>query len=223
MTWYDGLSSLGRFFLITGASSLTILIVQTVLALVGAHGESAADVSGLHSPGDGALDSPDADADMDADMDAVEADHDGDDGAHAGALLSVRGILAFTSIGSFAALALIRVSPILAVIGALVAGFAAMWAMSRMMVALAGLAHSGNLRASRAIGLTGEVYIPIPADERGEGKVMIVVQERLSELSAVTEGPALKTGEQVRVVGVRIADQALIVEPIEKKEPRLVL
>ena len=220
MIWFEALSPLGRFFFITGASSLIILIIQTALALFGAGGnDDASDVSGLHAAEDCGTDAEMGEFDL--------ADHDGDlpgDGSlQANTLFNVRGILTFTSVGSFTALALLRISPILAVVGALAGGVAAAWAMAHMMRALSRLAQSGNLRMHRAIGLVGEVYIPIPGEKRGEGKVFVLLQERLSELSAVTEGDTIQTGTQVRVVGVYEDDRALIVEPLVKTEPHLVL
>jgi len=49
------------------------------------------------------------------------------------------------------------------------------------------------------------------------GKVMLVVQERLGEFSAITRGRALKTGETVRVVGL-LDESTLIVAPAEPDE-----
>ena len=47
-------------------------------------------------------------------------------------------------------------------------------------------------------------YIPIPANESGEGKVTIAAGERFIELSAVTdEQEAIPTGTQVRIIDVR--------------------
>lgn len=56
--------------------------------------------------------------------------------------------------------------------------------------------ESGNLDTRNAVGQTGEVYVPIPAD--GRGKVTLVVQDRFMEMDAVCPAGALKTGQQVQ-------------------------
>ena len=56
----------------------------------------------------------------------------------------------------------------------------------------------------RLLGEKGRVYIPIPANESGEGKVTIAAGERFIELSAVTdEQEAIPTGTQGRIIDVR--------------------
>ena len=53
--------------------------------------------------------------------------------------------------------------------------------------------------------------------EKGEkGKVTLVVQERFSELEAVCMEQGLKTGQQVRVVGVTPAN-VLVVAPLAEE------
>jgi hypothetical protein len=51
------------------------------------------------------------------------------------------------------------------------------------------------------------VYIPIPAERKGPGKVQLSMQNRIVEFLAVTdEGDRLKTGEAVEVVGLAGSD-----------------
>ena len=45
------------------------------------------------------------------------------------------------------------------------------------------LQQSGNLDTMNAIGLTGEVYVPIL--ENAKGKVTLIVQERFTEMDAI--------------------------------------
>jgi hypothetical protein len=49
------------------------------------------------------------------------------------------------------------------------------------------------------IGETGTVYLPIPADRAGLGKVTTVLQSQIVELEAQTEGPALAVGAKVLI------------------------
>ena len=71
-----------------------------------------------------------------------------------------------------------------------------------MFYAARRLQDSGNLRFSNAVGSAAQVYIPIPANRIGRGKVMVLIQERLVEAEAITdEATKLKTGETVQVIG----------------------
>jgi len=68
--------------------------------------------------------------------------------------------------------------------------------------AVKNLQSSGNINYANAIGLTASVYIPIPPRRAGTGKVMVTIQERLTEAEAVTdEETKLPTGEEVKVIG----------------------
>ena len=75
------------------------------------------------------------------------------------------------------------------------------------------LQHSGNININNAIGNNGEVYIPIPPEKSGVGKVSVIVQDRLCELSAVTNAErTLKTGEKITVMGIE-KEGVLLVAP----------
>ncbi len=71
------------------------------------------------------------------------------------------------------------------------------------------LQSSGNLDMRNALGKTATVYIPIPANRSGKGKVTLIVQERFVEMEAVTDfDKPLKTGTEV--VGISISNQNVI-------------
>ena len=79
---------------------------------------------------------------------------------------------------------------------------------------ISGLNQSGNLNAQAVyttIGNRGKVYLPLPAERSGSGKIVVEIQGRLRELPAMVEGEGLPTGTPVRVVGVD--ESVLIVEP----------
>ena len=66
-----------------------------------------------------------------------------------------------------------------------------------------------------AIGANAKVYIPIPEQGHGEGKVTLYVQGRYAECDAVTTEPELlRTGTTVRIVDVR--NGVLVVERDEE-------
>jgi len=55
------------------------------------------------------------------------------------------------------------------------------------------------------------VYLKIPGEKRGEGKVQISIQGAIREFNALTAGEELETGAPIRVVEV-INDNTLLVE-----------
>lgn len=85
-----------------------------------------------------------------------------------------------------------------AVVGA-AAMFGVVVAVFRMLLKLTA---SGNVKLENAVDQIGEVYVNIPPEYKGEGKIQIDLQNRTIELAAVTFGPALSTGMRVRVVQI---------------------
>ena len=71
---------------------------------------------------------------------------------------------------------------------------------------------SGNIDVRKdAVGCLGSVYLTIPGERSGEGKVQITINNSVREYGAVTDGEALPTGAQIRVVEV-ISENTLLVE-----------
>lgn len=62
--------------------------------------------------------------------------------------------------------------------------------------------QSGNIDVKNAAGCIGEVYLPIPGQKQGEGKVQITISGAIREYDAITEGETLRTGTPIRVVKV---------------------
>ena len=77
------------------------------------------------------------------------------------------------------------------------------WAISR-------LASPVSFDINDAVGKMGTVYINVPANHAGPGKVNVVVQGRTYELNAQTNGTALDTGTTIIVK--EIQNSNLIVE-----------
>lgn len=130
-------------------------------------------------------------------------------------ILTFRGIVSFFSIFSWLTLALTEnnVPTILALIIGAIAGFLIMFLIGYLFFRIKYANYSGTLDIRNAIGLKASVYLRIPANETGIGKVQMTVQSRYAELDAVTRWPQeIATGETVRVVSVR-RDGVLVVEP----------
>ena len=103
------------------------------------------------------------------------------------------GLVGFRSLGS----ALIA-WPLAVVLGALaLVGVA--WGTRAMLR----LEDDGTLDIQNAVGISGDVYLSIPANRTGAGKVHLTVQNRLVELQAITSNQAaIPTGSRILIVDV---------------------
>ena len=71
-----------------------------------------------------------------------------------------------------------------------------------MMRGLQELRADGTVRVQHAVGQHGNVYLRVPANRSGSGKIQFNLQNRTMEYLAITAGPELPTGTKVVVVGV---------------------
>ena len=86
---------------------------------------------------------------------------------------------------------------------AFVCGFAGMFLMSLALWGMLKIQSDGTMNIRNALGMSGEVYIPIPAKREFAGKVMVKVQDQYTEFEAVTdEEEKIPTGSQVTVIGI---------------------
>ena len=90
---------------------------------------------------------------------------------------------------------------------ATLAGLAAMWIVYWLFKQVYKLQHTGTENVRNAIGRPATVYVPIPGNRAGAGKVTFRMQNRLVEYQAVTEDEnRLATGEKVIVVAIVNSD-----------------
>jgi hypothetical protein len=100
----------------------------------------------------------------------------------------------------------------LVLVVALGAGLAAVLAVALLMRTLLRLESDGTVRIENAIWQPATVYVPIPGDKAGAGKVTLSLQGRLVEYQAVTpDGAPLPTGTAVTVVDVVAPDTLEVV------------
>jgi membrane protein implicated in regulation of membrane protease activity len=85
---------------------------------------------------------------------------------------------------------------------AICAGVVALWLVAWLMSSLARLQSRGNVDLNNAVGQPAKVYLPIPGQHQGYGKVLVTVQGRTVESRAQTSGPTLETGASAVVVAV---------------------
>ncbi|HEY6563896.1 MAG TPA: hypothetical protein VIY86_05335 [Pirellulaceae bacterium] len=107
-----------------------------------------------------------------------------------------------------------------ALLPALAAGALSMLALHRVLAIMSRLRADGTMRIERACGLTGTVYIPIPPEKSGAGKVQLRMGDRIVELKAFTNSSLrLPTGAMVVVTAVLNHD-TVQVEPADRT-PRI--
>lgn len=74
-------------------------------------------------------------------------------------------------------------------------------------------AEDNSFTYSKTINKTGEVYLTIPENRSGYGKVLISVNGSVHELEAMTEHDKIESGKLIKVVKIE-SDKILIVEKI---------
>ena len=200
--WWESLSIISQIFACVAIPTTIVLLIQTVLMLIGIGSEAA----------DG-LDGPDLDVDAgdvgdvsdgvfgDGVLDA-DPDPAGLDGLR---VFTIRGIIAFLVVFGWTGLVMDTAGvPLwITVPVATVCGLAIMVLLALLMRAVMKLRSDGNLDNRNALGVSGKVYLSVPASRTGEGKVNVLLQGSYVEREAVTdETEAIPTGSEVVVTGL---------------------
>lgn len=153
------------------------------------------------------------DHEMDTDFDMADGSFEADASMN---LYTFRNLVNFLLGMSWTAILLkssITSTALLMVIAVIAGGllvFAVMW----MFRWLSQMQQSGNIDVFKlAVGCQGKVYLTIPAERSGAGKVQITINESVREYDAVTDSDtAIKTGTPVRVVEALDASTLLVEE-----------
>ena len=195
--WWESLSTFSQVLACMAIPATLILLIQTILTLIGI--------------GDNGVDSDIGDADIDADAaDGVfgaelpdgDSDPSGLDGLR---IFSVRGIIAFFVVFGWTGILLdsLSLSPVISVGVGAVAGFLIMLLIALLFRAVMKLESDGNVDNRNALGVSGTVYLKIPPNREGTGKVNIMIQGSYCERDAVTdENEALPTGCEIVVMSL---------------------
>lgn len=133
-------------------------------------------------------------------FDSSEVELDQDDGSVG--LLSIRAIASFMAFfgltGWYGVVE--EWSPTFTVLCAFGMGGAMMFAVAWLMAQLRKLYSEGNIKTDNAVGETAVVYLKVPAERSGLGKITVTLQGRSVELRAQTAGPEIATGRMVKVL-----------------------
>ncbi len=118
--------------------------------------------------------------------------------------LSIKNLIAFFTIFSWAGLACIHSNfgSIITIVISTISGVVMMFAMAYIAYSLSKLTEDGTWKIRNSIYKTGTVYLTIPSELKGTGKVQVDVQG-LKTLDAMTNDlENIKTGMIVTVVDV---------------------
>lgn len=186
MEFFDSLPPLLKTFWFIAIPVSVVFIIQTILTFIGA------DAS-----------------------DGLEADFDGDlAGADAPfQLFSFRNLINFllgfgwTGVSFYA----IIPNPTLLIIISTGVGILFVYCFFVIIRQIQKLAEDNSFKIQNTLQKSADVYLSIPGQKSGKGKVLISVKGAVHELDAMTEGDRIETGKTVRVI--KIDQSILIVEP----------
>ncbi len=211
--WWQVLSPAEHVFWIIALVSSLLFVTIFGLSILGLGADSDADV-------DVDVDT-DVDLDMDTDIDVASDIHIEHVSGHDFSVdkefsaFSIRGIIAFFTFFGWTGVYMLSQGKGVgfSVLMGLLAGSASMFVVAYMIYQFALMEKSGTVNVMDALDSTGEVYLSIPQNLEGKGKIHIVVDGSLHEFDAETNGISIPTGSQVRVIDVR-EDDILLVEPV---------
>jgi len=182
--WWNGLATVNQAFFGAAGFFSVIFIWQLIMAFVGMDG-------GGH--------------DMDTHVEPVtshDAPHEASDASATFKLMSVRSLLAFCTLFTWAGALYLQnpgLSMSLAMIYAVLWGLGAMVLVAMLLRAIEKMAETGNQRLEDCVGASAVVYLDIPAN--GVGEVRMLCDGVMTLIRArTTNGDGVKAGASVRIV-----------------------
>lgn len=201
--WWNGIPVFERFFWIVAFPSSIIFVIQTIMTLLGVENGHDFEVHNLDMSQDfhehSILGNENSSGILDVKF----------------KLFTIRSITVFFTVFSWAGIVAERHGKehLTSLLIAMSLGFIMMFVVSFIYYFVQKLTEEGNMDINNAIGKEGEVYLTIPKQGEGSGKIQVVVQGVLRTMDAVTYGEKLTTGEKVIVIKV-VDNQLLLVEKI---------
>ena len=190
--WYKTLTVLEQIYFWLGVVATVFLIIQIVLLFFTSFG---------------------GDVDLDGDGDI---DVDTDSGV---SIFTVKSVTAFFAVGSWAGLltcALIAQNlQWVSIIVALVAGAAAFAVVVLLLRFLYKMQSNGNLQLDKLVGKRATVYVSIPENRSGRGKITMNAQGKFVELDAMTDGERLSVDDAVEILATE--NECMVVARISEK------
>jgi hypothetical protein len=195
------MSDFQQVLFVLAASGTLVLVLLLVLMIFGGGSEESFD------------------GDVDGDLDMDDA-NDEPLGAFGGLrILTIRGAFTFLAIGGWTAYGFSDlVRPVFAVLLGVLFGAIAAVLLALVFRSFLKLENKGNLDYKNAIGKIGTVYIKVPKNRSGMGKVNITFQEHYVEVDAVTdESDDLTTGMTIEVLSLE-NQSTVIVQRIKETQ-----
>lgn len=188
--WWAVMTAVDKMFWSIALFSTVFFLLQTAATLIGLSGSDGAD--------------------MDAPSDAII---DGSDGMMD--LFTLRNMVNFLLGFGWSGVCLHSVigSTGLLVVVSLLIGCAFVALFVFVYKQMMRLEKHGNVDFSDAVGTTQTVYLRIPAQMTGRGKVQLSLNGSVFEVEALTQGDAIASGQKVKIVGME-GSSAFIVEKI---------
>ncbi len=187
--WWTSLDLFMKILWCIAIASSLIFVIETILTFIG------------------------IDHDIDTDFEIHDASFDADPSMN---LYTFRNLVNFLLGMSWTAILLKEEiqSKALLVIISFAAGVALVAAVMFMFRWLSRMQQSGNIDVFKvAVGCQGKVYLTIPEERKGAGKVQITINESVREYDAVTDSESpLKTGTSIKVIEVLDASTLLVEE-----------
>ena len=190
ITWWTSLSTAMQVLWAITLSASLIFVIQTVMTFLG-------------------LGDHDADFDLDTSDGSFAADPSRN-------LLTFRNLVNFClGFGWTAVLMHEKIqSNALLIIVSVIVGILLVTVVMWIFKWLSGMQQTGNIDVHKsAVGCEGKVYLTIPGERKGEGKVQITINNAVREYDAVTDGETIPTGKAIKVTEV-INDYTLLVEEL---------
>ena len=203
MEFWASLSVYMKIIWVIALVASLIFIIQTIMTFIGADtgGDMDVDAGGL-----------DASFDTDVDMSGVDAAA-GTGGMN---LYTFRNFVNFFLGFGWTAIILndkIKSTGLVLLISVVV-GVLLVILVMYLFKWLYSMQQSGNINVYKsAVGCTGTVYLTIPGERAGEGKVQITINSAVREYNALTDSDTLPTGTPIKVAEV-INQSTLLVEPL---------
>ena len=208
--WWNSLDAANKVLWAVTLSASLVFVIQAVMTFLGAADHGDIDVNTDVDAG-GMGDMADGSVDVGADVDVSGADHPGT-GMN---LLTFRNFINFLIGFGWSAILLQDSIPSVG-LRTVVSVFVGVLLVALVMLLfrwLMGMQESGNINVFKsAVDCQGTVYLTVPGERSGEGKVQITINDAVREYAAVTDGPELKTGTRIRVVEAVSANTLLVEE-----------
>lgn len=179
MNWFLEMSALEQVFFWIAIVASVLLVVQIVMLIISFGG---------------------GDLDADGNFDSFDGDADTDGGL---SIFTVKGLTAFFALGGwcgFTAASYLPGNIWAPILISVVTGTIALLGVGLALRLISKLTCSGNLETEKLVGKIATVYVSIPANRSGRGKITLTAQGKYMEIDAVTDGERIATDEQVEIV-----------------------